>query len=81
MITAMLQRQFITDSDGKQIGVILPLEELKTLEDALESKCQEEARQLEQMKQAANDPLFMEDLKETMNAFSSIDSEGWEDKE
>jgi len=30
------------------------------------------------MKQAANDPLFMADLRETMSAFAGIDAEWWE---
>lgn len=33
---------------------------------------------LEQMRQAAHDPLFMSDLAETMTAFSHVDAEWWE---
>ena len=33
----------------------------------------DEADKLEQMEQAANDPLFMADLRETMSAFAGLD--------
>jgi|GEM_PF-1222715 len=38
----------------------------------------DEANKLEQMEQAANDPLFMADLRETMSAFAEVDAEWWE---
>jgi hypothetical protein len=37
-----------------------------------------EADKLAQMAQAANDPLFMADLQETMSAFTEVDAEWWE---
>ena len=37
-----------------------------------------ETDKIEQMEQAANDPLFMADLRETMSAFAAIDAEWWE---
>ena len=80
MATISLQRQFITDADGKKIGVILPIDELNKLESALEEKEQEEVQQLAQMEKAVNDPLFMADLQETMEDFITVDSEWWESK-
>ena len=37
--------------------------------------------QMEQMEQAANDPLFMADLHEVMSAFTEVDAEWWEQPE
>jgi hypothetical protein len=80
MTTTVLKRQFITDAGGNPIGVILPLSEFALVKDVLEQRTvsSSEASKLEQMKQAANDPLFMADLRETMTAFAAADAEGWE---
>ena len=72
--------QYITDAEGNRIGVILPLNEFLLIEDTLEQRIRalgDEAK-LKQMEQAANDPLFLEDLRETMDAFATPDSEWWE---
>lgn len=72
--------QYITDAEGNRIGVILPLNEFLLIEDTLEQRIRalgDEAK-LQQMEQAANDPLFLEDLRETMDAFATPDSEWWE---
>lgn len=79
MTTLVIKRQFITDVEGNPIGVILPLSEYALVEPILAQ--QERATavdKLAQMKQAINDPLFMADLEETMNAFANADAEWWE---
>ena len=83
MSTTILKRQFITDADGNPIGVILPLEEYALIEDLLE---QHSARlhldeKIAMIEQAANDPLFLADLNETMDAFAEADAEWWEQPE
>jgi len=79
MTTTVLKRQFITDAGGNPIGVILPLSEFALVQEILEQRPRlQEIDQLKQMRQAANDPLFMADLRETMTAFASADAEGWE---
>ena len=80
MATLRLQKQYITDEEGKKIGVILPIEELHRLEKATQEKEQEAAQNLAQMERAANDPLFLADLQETMEDFTIVDSEWWEPK-
>jgi hypothetical protein len=76
----ILKRQFITDTEGNPIGVILPLKEFALVKDILEQQTQPlgEADKLEQMEQAAQDALFMADLHETMAAFAEVDAEWWE---
>ena len=78
----MLKRQFITDADGKRIGVILPLEEYSlvadTLEQRLATRFDDKVRQIEQ---AGHDPLFLADLQDTMVAFEHVDAEWWEQPE
>ena len=80
MTTTVLKRQFITDAAGNPIGVILPLEEFALVERILEQRLPTpgEASKLAQMEQAASDPLFMADLRETMSAFADADAEWWE---
>jgi len=77
MTTTVLKRQFITDAAGNPIGVILPLEEFALVERILEQRVPtpSEANKLSQMEQAANDPLFMADLHETVSAFAEADAE------
>jgi len=76
----VLKRQFITDAAGSPVGVILPLEEFVLVEEILDQRfpTPNEANKLDQMKQAARDPLFMADLHETMAAFAGVDAEWWE---
>ena len=78
--TVVLKRQFITDVAGNPIGVILPLEEFALVEEMLEQRSQilSEADKLDQMERAANDLLFMADLREAMSAFAGTDAEWWE---
>jgi hypothetical protein len=80
MTVAVLKRQFITDTAGNPVGVILPLEEFALVKDILEQQSQtrSETDKLAQMEQAAQDPLFMADLHETMSAFAEADAEWWE---
>jgi len=79
MITTVLKRQFITDAAGNPIGVILPLEEFELVEEILEQRSPtSQATKLDQMEQAANDSLFMADLRETMTAFAEVDAQWWE---
>jgi hypothetical protein len=75
-----IKRQFITDSAGNPVAVILPLEEFVLIESVLEKqiKNRSEADELALMQQAADDPLFLADLKETMAAFQSVDTDWWE---
>jgi len=79
MTTTVLKRQFITDAGGNPIGVILPLSEFALVQEILEQRPHLQGiDHLKQMRQAANDPLFMADLRETMTAFASADAEWWE---
>ena len=80
MTGTTLKRQFITDAAGNPVGVILPLEEFMLVEEILEQRFPSpgEADKLDQMGQAAHDPLFMADLHETMAAFAGVDAEWWE---
>ena len=81
MTMTVLKRQFITDAAGNPIGVILPLEEFALVKRILEQRFPplSEADKLDhQMEQAASDPLFMADLRETMSAFAEVDTEWWE---
>ena len=80
MTTIMLKRQIINDTIGNPIGVILPLEEYTLVERILNERfpaVKVDAR-FAQMKQAANDSLFMADLEETMSAYAESDAEWWE---
>lgn len=80
MAETIEKRQFITDAEGNRIAVILPMDEFALVKDVLERKAQavEEAVKLARMEQAARDPLFLTDLRETMSAFSEADAEWWE---
>jgi len=80
MTMTILKRQYITDGAGNPIGVILPIEEFALVEEILEQRLppSAEADKFNQMVQAANDPLFMADLQETMKAFAEVDAEWWE---
>jgi hypothetical protein len=80
MTVTVLKRQFITDTAGNPVGVILPLEEFALVKDVLEQQPQtlSKSDKLDRMEQAARDPLFMADLRETMSAFAEADAEWWE---
>ncbi|HEX9371924.1 MAG TPA: hypothetical protein VF897_13000 [Roseiflexaceae bacterium] len=80
MTTPILQRQFITDAEGRPIGVILPLEEFALIERTLEQRLSDRSvdEKIALIEQAANDPLFLADLQETMDAFAAADAEWWE---
>jgi hypothetical protein len=80
MSTSILKRQLITDAEGNPIGVILPMEEYLMIERSLprEGTPDIQTEKLNCMKHAANDTLFMADLNETMDSFSTVDSEWWE---
>jgi len=79
MTTAILKRQFITDATGDLVGVILPMEEFALIEKLLEQHAPApQVDKLALMEQAANDLLFMADLRETMSAFDGVDAEWWE---
>jgi hypothetical protein len=77
MATTVLRRQFITDAGGNPVGVILPLEEFALVEDTLKQRLPVSgaANKLVQMDQAANDDLFMDDLREAMIAFAGADAQ------
>ena len=80
MASTVLKRQFIADAAGNPIGVILPLEEFVLVEETLKQRllCPGTADKLAQMEQAANDVLFMSDLREAMSAFAGADAQWWE---
>ncbi len=80
MSEVILKRQFITDSAGKRVGVILPLEQFALVEGVLEQQfpVTSDVEKLERMRQAAHDPCFLADLRETMSDFAEADAEWWE---
>jgi hypothetical protein len=88
MTTTTLSKQFITDAQGRQIGVILPIDDYKLVEPILRqheqndqsSTKETEEEKLRQIERAALDPLFLADLQEVMKDFSHIDTEWWERK-
>ena len=83
MVTIPLKRQFIRDTGGNPIGVILPFEEYVRVAELLcESPEQNwETDNLEQISYAARDPLFLADLRETMDAYQVVDAQWWESDE
>jgi hypothetical protein len=77
----ILQRQFITDTKGYPIGVILPLEEYKLVEPMLKQRIQipnSNTDKLKQMEQAPFDARFMADLQEVMSDFAEVDAQWWD---
>lgn len=80
---SVLKRQFITDTEGNTIGVILPAEEYKLVADILDRRTSSslDSDKLVQMEQAAQDPLFLADSQETMSQFAETDAEWWEPNE
>jgi len=80
MTTTILKRQYITDANGNPIGIILPLEEFALIEQVLEQRLSDSQldEKIALMEKATNDPLFLADLRETMDAFAPADAEWWE---
>lgn len=77
----ILKRQFITDESGNRIGVILPMEEYNLVKSVLEQTPHTDdtdADKLADMALAAEDPLFLADLQETMADFAQADGDWWE---
>ncbi len=72
------RQQFITDTQGNAVAVILPIEEYQRIAPLLQRKGNSEQEKLALLKQAAQDPLFFADLQESMNDFKQVDSEWWE---
>lgn len=80
MTTTILKRQYITDASGNPIGIILPLEEFALIEHVLEQRLSDSQldEKIALIEKATNDPLFLADLRETMDAFAPADAEWWE---
>ncbi len=86
MNTTTLGKQFIIDAQGRQIGVILSMEEYMLVEPILQQHEQlkpgnikaADNEKLRKIEQAASDPLFLADLREAMNDFEHVDAEWWE---
>ena len=78
-----IKRQVITDSEGKPVAVILPIQEFALIEDVLDKQIRNrtEDESIALMREAIHDPLFLADLNETMSAFQAADIEDWEPKQ
>ena len=83
MTITVLQRQFIRDARGNPIGVILPLDEYVRVASLLGDRemMDEEAIKLQQIEYAVTDPLYLDDLRETMVAYETADAHWWEPEE
>jgi PHD/YefM family antitoxin component YafN of YafNO toxin-antitoxin module len=75
-----IKRQFITSETGETVAVVLPVKEYQLVKDVLEKRL-DVPEKLAAMKQAAHDPLFLQDLNEVMTDFAHSDSEWWEPNE
>jgi hypothetical protein len=77
MTTTVVKRQVIRDTEDNPIAVILPMEEFALVKDALDQRARTmtDAAKLAKIKQAAQDPLFLADMRETMSAFTQSDGE------
>ena len=77
MTTTIVKRQIIRDAEDNPIAVILPMEEFALVKDLLEqrSRTADDADKLAKMEQAAQDPLFLADLSETMSTSTQADRE------
>ena len=73
-----LSRQFIRDTAGQPVAVILPIEEYALVRSILEDRDLRSARQVREIELAADDPLFLADLRESMAAFEVADADWWE---
>jgi len=69
-----IRRQFITDTSGHRVAVVLPIEEYDALVAGKDTTDPRDAL----MAQAPHDERFMSDLRETMDAFAVADRESWE---
>ena len=80
MTTTVVKRQIIRDAEDNPIAVILPIDEFALVEDVLDQRSRTKAdmHKLAKMRQAAQDPLFLADLSETMSAFEDVDAVWWE---
>ena len=78
MSQAVLARQFIRDAAGQPFAVILPIEEYALIRPILEEQEQRLEREVQEIALAANDPLFLSDLRESMAAFETADRDWWE---
>jgi hypothetical protein len=84
--TATIRKQFIMDAQGREIGVILPIEDYIFVEPLLRQREQQNPdtiqetleEKLRKIELAANDPLFIADLQEAMDDFKHADAEWWE---
>jgi hypothetical protein len=74
MPRTILKRQCITDAEGNPVAVILPMEEYVLAREVLDQKAdaRDKAVKLAMMEQAARDPLFLTDLRETMSIFAEM---------
>ncbi|MSP12544.1 MAG: hypothetical protein EXR62_06260 [Chloroflexi bacterium] len=70
----MLTRQFIHDSKGNPVAVILPIDEYLLVKDILEELEPEVSKKLREIELAVQDPLFQLDLEENMKAFEKADT-------
>ena len=77
MTTTVVKRQIIRDAEDNPIAVILPMEDFALVKDVLDqrSRTMTDAAKLAKIKLAAQDPLFLADLRETMLAFTPSDGE------
>ena len=75
MTTTVVKRQVIRDTEDNPIAVILPIEEFVLVKDVLDQRSRTitNAAKLAKIKQAAQDPLFLTDLRETTSAFTQSD--------
>jgi hypothetical protein len=76
-MTTALQRQFITDTHGTPLGIILPWEEYHWLEETLKQRypSANNEEKLKLMEQAPQDARFMADLHAVMSDFATLDAE------
>ncbi|MFZ4802816.1 MAG: hypothetical protein ACOYLR_12855 [Chlorobium sp.] len=79
MAATVIGHQLITDVKGNPVGVILPLPEFALVEETLRqlSSVRGTEEKLAQMEQAANDILFMDDLRHAISDFA--DTPFWQD--
>jgi len=80
MPATALKRQFISDTEGNPVGILLPLAEFRLVEPFLRRTLgsETESERLLLMEQAATDPLFLTDLRDAMQAFAVSDGEWWD---
>jgi len=64
-----VKRQFITDAEGNRVGVILPMEQFKFVEQILKQRFPDSGR----TEQADENALFPSDLHEPMFTYAGDD--------